>query len=166
MERRTWKSESKYFLLYLCAFSCDTVSLACTWGLPFISALSIVALSVPKHHFWLQGLLCYSTSQSVNLAFLVPVLLYLNSFCITSTYQNRAITGSNQWATRGYKLLLSKLMELLARWLKLGCVGCRARQQSIAQSIWGKKIREVMPYFNFYWVFFYQLYACNMFCWF
>lgn len=41
-------------------------------------------------------------------------------------------------------------MELLAHWLKMGHVDFGAREQSIAQSILGEKIREVMPYFNLY----------------
>lgn len=78
-----------------------------------------------------------------------PVLLYFSvhqpcfwSSCSLSElvlYQQCISKHSNCWeksmSTRRYKLLQWELMELLAHWLKMDYVDCRAREQRIAQSI-------------------------------
>lgn len=71
-------------------------------------------------------------------AFLVLLYLLLYKQC-TSKYSN----WEKSMSYSGHKSLLSKLMELLAHGFKMGHVDCGAREQSIAQSIWGEKIREM-----------------------
>lgn len=104
-------------------------------------------------------LVCSQTSQSngfkvscvtrcfrLSLAFLV--LLYLVLY-------KQSVAKCSNWeksmSYSGHKSLLSKPMELLAQWLKMGHVGFGAREWSIAQSVWGEKMWE-MPYFNLCWI--------------
>lgn len=75
-----------------CTFVLSAVILAL--GCALLSALSVVALCVPKHHFslqWIQGLLVLLDFSGSTLLF----LFFCTLFRTNSTYQNTAI-GRNQ----------------------------------------------------------------------
>lgn len=127
----------QYFLLYLCAFCCAPYQ---HWAfLPCVFPNSTSQCNGFK-------VSCVTRLFRLSLAFLVLLYLIL--------YKQYVAKGSNwekSMSYSGQKSLLSKPMELLAHWLKMGHVDFGAGEWSIAQSVWGEKMWEI-KYFNLCWI--------------
>lgn len=108
------KGESKYFLLYLCAFCCDT-------GPGLCSAISTehCCLVFPNTTSQSNGfkVSCVTRLFRLSLAFLV--LLYL---ILYKQYISKYSNWEKSMSYSGHKSLLSELVELLGHWLKMGHV--------------------------------------------